>query len=187
MSSHRNLVTIIIVLVLGGVGLAIWNANQSAAPEKKVVEATDQESAMTGQNVSFIVTEGEVKKWKLEAAKAIYNEAKTEAHLQTVKGEFFDKDGKSVLHFTAPEGEYASKNNHVLLKGGVVAVSTKEDGGELRAPQMTWDAKSKEVVASGGVELTHQQGKSLAQSCRFDLDFSKIALQGGVTSTVTSP
>jgi LPS export ABC transporter protein LptC len=188
MSSHRFLVITALTLLLGGVGLAIWNANRSAAPQKApAAQVTQQSPEMVGRNVSFIITEGEVKKWKLEAAQVIYNESRTEAHLKDVKGEFFDKDGKSVMRFTAPEGEYANQNNHVLLKGGVVAVSTQENGGELRAPQMTWDAKAKEVLASGGVELIHAQGKSLAQSCRFDLGFTKIALLGGVTSTVTSP
>lgn len=188
MFSHRSLAVITLALLLAGVGLAIWSANRNDSSQKAPVsQVTEQGPQMVGHNVSFVITEGEVKKWKLEAAKAIYNEARTEAHLQNVKGEFFDQDGKSIMRFTAPEGEYANRNNHVLLKGGVVAISTQEDGGELRAPQMTWDAKAKEVLASGGVELTHAQGKSLAESCRFDLGFTKIALLGKVTSTVASP
>lgn len=188
MSSNRTLVIIAFLLLMLGGGLAIWNANRTTSQD--TAESLDKEPAgpeMVGRNISFIITEGEVKKWKLEAVQAIYNEAHTEAHLKTVKGEFFDKDGKSVLHFTAPEGEYANQNNHVLLKGGVVATSTQENGGELYAPQMSWDNKAREVVASGGIELVHGQGKSLAQVCRFALDFSHITLQGGVTSTVSSP
>lgn len=187
--SYRNLVIAALLLLVVGGGLAIWNAGK--APQQKEaapVEATGSDSEVVGKNVSFIITEGEVKKWKLDAVKAVYNENQTTAHLNDVKGTFFNKEGKPVLNFTAPEGEYASKNNQVVLKGGVIAKATQQDGNnELHAPQMSWDAKAKEVVATGGIELLHDKGKSIAQTCRFDLDFSHISLEGGVTSTVTSP
>ena len=188
MSSHRNLVAVVLILILAGIGLAIWNANQQAESEKKEsAAAVSQGPEMVGKNVTFIVTEGEVKKWKLDSIKAVYNETRTEAKLQDVKGEFFDKDGKSVLHFTAPQGEYVSQDNKVHLFGGVVATSTQDNGGEMKAPEMFWDAKSKDVFAKGGVELTHSQGTSTAQTCRFDLDFSHISFQGNASSAVMSP
>ncbi|HEY9745047.1 MAG TPA: LPS export ABC transporter periplasmic protein LptC [Oculatellaceae cyanobacterium] len=185
MTSPRNLVAVALLLLLCGAGLAIWNAER----QEPVVEEVpvSQSPQMIGQNVSFTVTEGEVKKWTLDAVQAVYNEARTEALLEGVQGEFFDPAGKSVLKFTAPKGEWRNKNNEIVLKGGVVATSTQKDGGELRAPTMHWDATDKEVVATGGIELIHQHGKSLAQTCRFNLDFSKISLQGNVTSTVSSP
>jgi LPS export ABC transporter protein LptC len=144
---------------------------------------------MTGQNVSFIVTEGTIKKWKLTAAHAIYNDNRTAADLTDVKGEFYDKDGKPVLQFAAPKGHYTNQDNAVTLTGGVVAKSTQENlqggkGGNLIAPQMVWSAKTNNVTASGGIELTFPEGKSTAQTCRFSLDFSKITLEGGVSSSI---
>lgn len=197
MNQYKNLILILFALLLVGGGLAIWSANKSAPPE--TVQTTQTPSSqVTGKNVSFIVTEGEVKKWKLEASQAIYNEDQTEAHLTDVHGEFYDKTGKPVLQFTAPKGEYTNKNNDVVLSGGVVAKSiTGKDGkpasggpgqaGEMHAPQMTWNAKSQQVTARGGVQLSFPQGHSSASVCRFNLDFSDVQLEGGVSTQVSTP
>lgn len=194
MSSYRNLVIFVLLLVLVGGGLAIWNADRKAAQmeeTKKRHEATQHSNAMIGRNVSFTVTEGEIKKWKLNAVKAIYNQDRSEADLTDVKGTFYDKKGVPVLTFTAPLGHYASRNNAVILTGGVFAkalqVKKGEVAGELRAPRMLWDAKNNQVTASGGAELNFAQGKSLAQVCRFTLDFSSVALEGDVSSTIRNP
>jgi LPS export ABC transporter protein LptC len=191
--SYRNLVIIVLLLLLGGGGLAIWNAEQNVSkrPVKAPETQATQGSQMIGHNVSFTVTEGEVKKWTLVALQAIYNESRTEAHLTGVTGQFYDKDGKPVLQFSAPKGEYLNKNNAVELTGGVIAKSTRDmgaggKGGELHAPKMVWNAKTDQVTASGGIELTFPQGKSLAQTCHFTLDFSNIILEGSVTSTFMS-
>lgn len=184
MNKQRILVTLALALLLIGGGLAIWNAGDHS-PEPAEPTRTEDPSQVVGQNVSFTVTEGAVKKWKLEAAKAVYSEDRTEAKLSEVKGEFYDQSGAAVLHFTAPKGEYTNKNNAVVLTGGVVAQSTDKDGGELRAPTMAWSAKTNKVVASGGIALTFPQGKSTAQTCRFNLDFSNLALEGGVTSVIS--
>jgi LPS export ABC transporter protein LptC len=192
MSSYRNLVIIVLLLLLVGGGLAIWNADRklSHTPEaSQTQQSEDDTPSMVGKNATFTVTEGETKKWKLTAAKATYNETSTEADLAEVTGEFYNKDGKPVLQFTAPKGHYTNKNNAVTLTGGVVAKSTQQvgqggKGGELKAPKMIWDAKTNHVTASGGIELTFPQGKSTAQVCRFTLDFSNISLEGGVNSSI---
>lgn len=192
MSSYRNLVIIALLLLLAGGGLAIWNANRKAADAPPPQEETTAEQpSMIGKNVSFTVTEGETKKWKLEASKAIYNESHSQADLTDVKGEFYNEKGEPVLSFTAPKGKYLSKDNAVTLSGGVVAKSTKETsnggkGGTMTAPQMVWSAKTDVVTATGGTELTFPEGKSTAQTCKFTLDFSNIVLEGGVSSTITS-
>jgi len=193
MQAYRNLVMIALLLLLFGGGWAIWNAGQKIGPAPETTKpAQSEDSTMVGHNVSFTVTEGAIKKWKLEAGKAIYNKTHTTAQLSDVKGEFYDAKGEPVLQFTAPEGQYVNKNNAVTLSGGVVAKSTQQvgqggKGGQLLAPTMTWNAKTNRVTASGGVELTFPEGKSTAQVCRFTLDFSNIALEGGVSSSISSP
>jgi len=193
MQSYRNLVIIASLLLLFGGGLAIWNAGQKVAPpETSHSTKNAEDSSMIGKNVSFTVTEGAIKKWKIEALKAIYNKTHTTAQLTDVKGEFYDAQGKPVLQFTAPAGEYLNKNNTVTLTGGVVAKSSQQvgqggKGGQMVAPTMTWNAKTNGVTASGGVELTFPEGKSTAQVCRFTLDFSNIVLEGGVASSITTP
>ena len=192
MQSYRNLVIIALLLLLFGGGLAIWNAGQKVAPPETRPTKNTEDSSMIGKNVSFTVTEGAIKKWKIEAVKAIYNKTHTTAQLTDVKGEFYDAQGKPVLQFTAPAGEYLNKNNTVTLTGGVVAKSSQQvgqggKGGQMVAPTMTWNAKTNGVTASGGVELTFPEGKSTAQVCRFTLDFSNIVLEGGVASSISAP
>ncbi len=195
MTSYRKLVFLVLALLVIGGGLAIWNAEKKLTQEaeyRKQQAASKNTPTMTGKNASFTVTEGKVKKWKLDASTAIYSEDNAQADLTDVKGEFYDKTGKPVLFFSAPKGKYTTKNNWVVLSGGVIAKSTQSKdqggkGGELKAPDMTWNAKSDQVTATGGAELTFPEGKSTAQTCRFSLDFSNISLEGGVTSSITTP
>lgn len=194
MSSYRNLVMIVLALLLVGGGLAIWNASKDKTEQTQVTttQTPDDGSGATGKNASFTITEGELKKWKMEAENAAYSDTQGEsgrsitAQLTNVKGEFYDKNGKVILNFSAPKGSYASKGHEVSLEGGVVAKSTDKDGGELRAPKMSWNIKSTQVLAVGGVQMIFPMGKSTARTCRFTLDFSNISLEGGVTSEITS-
>lgn len=196
MNSYRKLILFALAILLLGGGWAIWNADQNMKREeairKRQQEAAQKSPTMTGKNASFTVTEGNVKKWKLDAATAIYSENNSEATLTEVKGEFYNIQGKPILRFNAPQGKYLTKNNKVTLSGGVIAESTQTPdeggkGGKLVAPTMTWDAKTEVVTASGGVEMTFPEGKSTAQTCRFTLDFSNISFEGGVTSSLTPP
>jgi LPS export ABC transporter protein LptC len=192
MQAYRNLVIIALLLLIFGGGWAIWNAGQKVAPPEPISQSQNKDATMVGQNVSFTVTEGAIKKWKLDAKTAVYNKTRTSAQLSDVNGEFYDAKGQPVLQFTAPQGQYINKNNAVVLSGGVVAKSNQQvgqggKGGQLAAPTMTWGAKTDGVTASGGVELTFPEGKSIAQTCHFTLDFSKISLEGGVASTITAP
>lgn len=194
MTSYRKLILFVLIFLLVGGGLAVWNADQKMKreEEQRRRDAVAQNSpSMTGKNASFTVTEGKVKKWKLEAKTATYSEDKAQADLTVVRGEFYDKTGKPILEFTAPKGKYLTKNNTVSLSGGVVAKSIEGEGqegkaGQLQAPTMTWNAKSDLVHATGGVKLDFPQGKSTAQTCKFTLDFSNISLEGGVTSAISN-
>lgn len=198
MTSYRKLILFVLIFLLVGGGLAVWNADQKLKreEEQRRRDAVAQTSpSMTGKNASFTVTEGKVKKWKLEAKTATYSEDNAQADLTVVRGEFYDKTGKPILEFTAPKGKYLTKNNTVTLSGGVVAKSIEKEGtegskggkaGELKAPTMTWNTKSDLVHATGGVELNFPQGKSTAQTCKFTLDFSNISLEGGVNSAISN-
>ncbi len=195
MSSYRNWVFGALAVLLVGGGLAIWNAEKNASrlpsvPEKPLKQPGEA-GQMVGRGVSFIVTEGELKKWKLTAARAVYNPEHTDAVLSDVKGEFYNAKGEPVMAFTSKDGNYVNKDHAVVLTGNVIAKSI--DGanqnansrkGELKAPRMLWDSKTDWINATGGVTMIFPQGKSVAQSCRFNLDFSQIALHGGVASTI---
>ncbi|WP_373533103.1 LPS export ABC transporter periplasmic protein LptC [Vampirovibrio sp.] len=195
MNSYRKLILLALIILLIGGGWSIWNADQNLKREeairKQQQQAAQKNPTMTGKNASFTVTEGNVKKWKLDAATATYSEDNSEALLNDVKGEFYNAEGKPVLAFSAPHGKYLTNNNQVTLSGGVIAASKQKPetggkGGTLKAPTMSWNAKTELVTATGGVEMTFPEGKSTAQTCRFTLDFSNISLEGGVTSSLSA-
>jgi LPS export ABC transporter protein LptC len=204
----RTVMILTLLLLVAGAGLAIWNAAKNTPPTAPVTTAKAlQDDEMVAHDVSFVVTEGQIKKWKIIAETAHYNESHTNADLLKVRGEFYDKVGKPVMSFTAPKGIYRHKNHAVTLTGGVLAKTLKDapmapplgvsapasppkeghilDGGEIASPKMIWDAKSDWVNASGGVKLTFAKGTTTAQACRFNLDFSQLFLRGNVASAIT--
>jgi LPS export ABC transporter protein LptC len=210
----RTIMMITLLLLLLGGGLAIWNAGRNTERPKAVnVKQSLKNDEMIAHNVSFVVTEGQVKKWKIVAETAHYNQSRTDADLTVVKGEFYDKEGKPVMQFSAPKGIYRSMEKAVTLTGGVTARTLKKgnasapsaplipmnttstkpaadesvgilDGGEIRSPKMVWDAKSSWVNATGGVKLTFAKGTTTATACRFNLDFSQLFLKGDVASAL---
>jgi len=188
MRFSRFLVIVFLVVIVGAGGLAIWNAgHQSESTSTRPVEQEGRDRRMLGKQVSFTVTEGTAKKWKLNAAKALYNDTQTDAELSDIDGDFFNPAGKPIMHFTAPKGHYSQKKNEVSLSGGVLLKTLQEEGGLLKAPAMHWDNKSREVLAGGGVELHQGKSVSTADQCYFDLNFTKITLQGNVTTRGVSP
>jgi LPS export ABC transporter protein LptC len=174
MNTRTLMIVTLLLLVVGG-GLAIWNAEKNAKPVVPVSTKNSlQDDEMIAHDVSFVVTEGQLKKWKITAEIAHYNENRTDADLTKVSGEFYDKLGKPVMHFTAPKGIYRSFNHAVTLTGGVIAKTLKNapmapplgapapapakeggvmDGGEIASPKMVWDAKSDWVNATGESDL----------------------------------
>jgi LPS export ABC transporter protein LptC len=197
--SSRPLVIGLLLLLVGGIGFAIWTVRDTAPPAHTVAQPEkEKDSGLTGENVSFLVTEGERKKWKISAKKAFYNDAHSVAQLTDIQGEFYNASGQPILKFQAPKGQYLNKNNAVELSGGAVAKSVEATDpkapqkastsgisqGELKAPKMVWNAKTDRVTASGGVVLSFPHGVSRAQACKFNLDFSVISFSGNVASTL---
>src|SRR6478609_1868647 len=122
----RNIMMITLLLLVVGGGLAIWNAGREAEPKHLSVKKSIQNDEMLAHNVSFVVTEGQLKKWKITAETAKYNQSRTDADLTAVSGEFYDKDGKPTLQFMAPKGIYRSEAKAVTLTGGVTAKTMKK-------------------------------------------------------------
>ena len=209
MNTRNIMISTLLLLILGG-GLAIWNAGQNTDTKPLSVKKSLQNDEMLAHNVSFVVTEGQLKKWKIVAETAKYNQSRTDADLTSVSGEFYDKEGKPTLQFTAPKGIYRSMAKAVALTGGVTAKTLKKgasattseatssvnaplaaageggilDGGEIRSPKMVWDASSSWVNATGGVKLKFAKGTTTATACKFNLDFSQLTLKGDVASAM---
>lgn len=191
---QKKLLLTLFVLLLVGVVIAMMTANWQTQDAEKLKAAQQQaqedKSNITGEAVSFTVTEGEQKKWVIDAKEAVYFTDHSGATLKKVTGRFFDKTGKPVLSFTAPAGEYKTKDQQMKLTGGVSVAAIKEKTAEntgndfgLTAPNMAWSSRSNIVVASGGITMKQgKAGTSTAQRCQFALDLSSISLEGGVVS-----
>lgn len=187
------------ILLLGAVFVAMIAANlQTHKSEKK--QTVTQKENVTGETVTFTVTEGAHKKWTINAKKAVYYTDNSGATLKDIEGTFFSDEGKPVMAFLAPDGKYVTKDHQVTLTGGVQAHTLKDapqslpdQGGEtnadavsLKAPKMSWSSRSNIVTAEGGVDMSHgASGKSQADRCRFTLDLSSISLDGHVKTAMS--
>lgn len=187
----------LLILLLGAVVVAMIAASLQTRKMEKVEPVVAEKDNITAKNVSFKVTEGSHKKWAIDAKEAIYFTDNSGATLKNVEGEFYNTEGKAVMRFTAPQGVYYTKDQKVTLTGGVKAF-TLEEAGESKAPQgmgknvkllapkMGWSARSNQVLAEGGVTMTHGEGgKSQSDRCRFTLDLSTISLDGHVRSAMS--
>ena len=182
---YRNLLLIVLVLlVVGGVTAIV-----SSSRKTEDTPTNNSGASATARNVAFTINEGELKKWVIAAEDAEYFQDRTGAKLTNIHGEVFDDEGNVIVVFTAPKGEYKNENNQVLLTGGVRAQTTDEENPVIvTAPEMKWSAQSERVLASGGVKLAHKLfGESSAQNCRFNLNLTAIALEGGVVTSLSKP
>ncbi|MGE0199893.1 MAG: LPS export ABC transporter periplasmic protein LptC [Candidatus Melainabacteria bacterium] len=184
---YKNLLLMLLALIVSGVVAAIYFSGQKPDtadhPDTEQTQAED-EMNMIGKGVSMMVTEGQVKKWKIESDEAIYYPDDTGAELKNVRGEFYDAQGKPVLTFESPTGKMTQKNEVTLTGGATVATIDDQQSSSLNAQTMNWNTRSTEVLATGNVVLKHPSGTSRAGRCRFTLDFTKVSLEGGVVSEV---
>ncbi len=210
-------------LVLGLITLAIIGAIINAVMQTSEPVTTDpnasttsrnSDTTMVGEGVSFVVTEGEIKKWEIRAEQANYYPDDSGADLVNVTGEFFDESGVPILSFKAPEGSTTNKNE-VELRGGVIITSigkntdeagpdvgdsnatakttqeqttpqdTNPNGSRLTAPTVSWNTRSDFVEASGGIHVASQGfAVSKSERCKFSLDFSTVELGGDAYSEI---
>ena len=74
--------------------------------------------------------------------------------LKQAAGRFF-RAGKPRARFTAPEVVATRDKQIVVARGGVTVNSIDPPGVALRAEQITWYAERHQIVARGGVKLSH--------------------------------
>lgn len=219
MPQKRLILTLLAVFVLGITGAIVNSVIQTLDLEQKSTKDIKREiytsANISGEGVSIVVTEGDRKKWTLNAKKILYYQNRNDAKLVGIEGLFFDDAGKPIMRFFAPEGNFINEDNEITLTGGVSAKTYQEemeeaidqeaetseialneepekpetpepeDTVELSAPKMQWSSRSKEVVAEGGVKLSHGIfGASTADKCIFTLDLSKLSMQGRATSSI---
>jgi LPS export ABC transporter protein LptC len=173
------------VVLTGLVLLTLSLAGCREAHQKQALPAPEKPAPLTGQDVTFTITQQGKKSWILHAEHVTYTPDQQLAKLSTVKGQTFRPDGQPVAEFTAPVGEYNQATKTITLRDGVTAKSLGPKPVVLTAPTLTWKGNAPMANATGGVVIQNPSfGKSTANTCEFALDFSHIALQGNATSTV---
>lgn len=199
-----------IIGITGAIGYSVKETLDWEQKSTKEIKTEFLESAnVSGEGVSIVVTEGDKKKWTLNAKKILYYQHKNDAKLIGIEGLFFDDEGNPIMRFYAPEGSFINADNQITLTGGVKAKTYQEkalsqeplndaeiteadkaeeasDSVELNAPKMQWSSRSKEVVAEGGVKISHGAfGTSQANKCIFTLDLSKLSLTGQASTSIS--
>jgi LPS export ABC transporter protein LptC len=165
--------------------MAMSSGCQNAAPPVTTPPVATAPAPVTGEDVTFIVTQANRKTWMLHAKQATYSADQRLANLVGVNGEAYDSAEKAVARFTAPAGRYDQQSKIITLLNGVTATSVKDKPVVLKAPTLTWRSSSPDAEATGGITLNNQGfGTSTANTCRFSLDFTRIALTGNAITTV---
>ncbi len=188
MNHQKTLIyTVLGIIVLGGIFSLIFTSQYitNKPTDSDNGTAAKPLSDITGENVTFTITEKEHKKWELRVKETVYYKDQSGANLIGITGEFYNDKGEPVVSFTAPKGSYVDENKAIVLTDGVTVSSIDENGSSLKAPSITWSTQKDLVYAKGGVEL-NMGGYALAHAerCEFALDFSTVALLGQARSEI---
>ncbi len=188
MAPQKTLIyTILGLILLGGLfSLLFTGYYMNGAPDPESSTNNGKPIGdITGENVTFTVTEKEHKKWELQVRETVYYKDQSGANLTNISGTFYNDAGEPVVTFTAPKGTYVDKDKAVVLTDGVTVTSIDQSGSSLKAPSLTWSTKKDQVYASGGIEL-NMGGYALAHAerCEFSLDFSTVSLLGNARSEI---
>ncbi len=169
----------IISILLTGQYISTTSPSSGDNPNQK------QMGDITGENVTFTVTEKEHKKWELRVKETVYYKDQSGANLTEISGEFYNDKGEAVVSFSAPKGTYIDENKAIELTDGVTFKSLDKNSSSLKAPSVTWSTHKDLVYAKGGVEL-NMGGYALAHAdrCEFSLDFSTVSLLGQARSEI---
>jgi LPS export ABC transporter protein LptC len=198
----KPLLYLVILAIMAGVGWSIWSVKQRHLPTISQAPKTTtpaNASKLSGQNVSFTITQNSHKKWELLAKTANYNNDNTDAVLEGVTGLVYNEVGKPIAQFSAPNGVFKAKQNALNLCNGVQATQVTTDSPSLldvsnptaakpevmtlTADTMAWRGDSPKVLAQGHVRLNQpKQGVSTADKCQFTMDFNQVTLSGHAQS-----
>ena len=183
---YRNLLLIVFALFVAAGVTAIIHSGSKVKHADTTAMTSHGSANVVAKNVQFTVTQGTQKKWIISADQAEYFQDRTGARLTGIKGHVYDAAGKELVEFLAPHGEYINRDSQVKLTGGVSAHTLDDKNSVVvSAPGMMWSSKAKTVLADGGVTIQHNTfGQSHASRCRFNLDLTAIALEGGVVTEV---
>jgi LPS export ABC transporter protein LptC len=156
-----------------------------APPKPPALPVKTAQTPLTGQDVSFTITEAGKKSWTLHADQVTYSPDQRLANLTGVTGQAYDKAEKPTASFSAPAGRYDQVSKWITLLNGVTAKSVGPKPVTLTAPTLSWKSNTPLATASGGVQINNQAfGKSTANTCQFSLDFTHIQLTGNASTTV---
>lgn len=140
-----------------------------------------------GQTITLTETEGGRRKWVLKMKEIKYSKDNSLAQLIEINGLVYGDNNAILFAFNAPEGQYHKEKNQILLHKGAKMISP-EAKIKIQAKEMSWSSKGKQIQASGNIQMEKSGfASSKAQHAIIAMDFSKIQLSGGVTSTLGNP
>lgn len=123
--------------------------------------------------------------WRASAKTIDVDYDKQQAALRDVQCVFTEND-KPALEARAPTVAAYLKDRRVVLSGGVVARAPATRT-LLRADQLEWDLKGKEVNATGNVKYVRGDFAVTGSRLRADLDLKRARLEGDVRMQAVEP
>ncbi len=129
--------------------------------------------------VSYIHTDGNGRRWMLEADTALYDRDRRMALLNRVRVTFY-KQGEEVLFLTANKGELQADHKFMTVRGDVVARSAPDT--ILRTQSLVYQGKTGLVTTKDPVDLETTRMRIKGVGMTLDLGSQRMKIHRSIQS-----
>ncbi|MBW2148306.1 MAG: LPS export ABC transporter periplasmic protein LptC [Deltaproteobacteria bacterium] len=164
------------ILIIIGIGLCIVYRGDVLLPALPLSLAKLDVKA---DKVSYTHTDGNGRRWTLEANTALYDRDRQKALLNRIRVTFYSQ-GEEVLFLTANEGELQAGNKLMTVRGDVVARSAPDT--VLRTQSLVYRGKTGLITTQDPVDIktTRMQIKGIGMT--LDLESQRMQIHRSIQS-----
>ena len=167
--------------------LIIWGFVWSLFITKTVKKNKDNKSMKNQhaivKNIIVTETQEEKKYWEFYAKSGEYDSEDTKVQLNSIIGNFYDKNEEVAVSFQSDKGNYDEKTKKVTLNGNNLFVG--KNGSQLFADQLIWQGTDKDILANGNVQyIQDEKIITKANKAVFNSDLTNFKVIGKVKTKI---
>lgn len=167
----KILVGILAVLFVCLVVWVVRTTPTSAPPHEKF----DPPRYVEYENNEISEERNGVKIWEINAEKITLDSLTQDAHLENVKGKFYNEDGRT-LEVVGKEASYSQSTKNIVISGDVVA--TDSDGAKLTSGHLAWGDKDGILIAEENVKISKEDMRAYGDQAASTDGFKHFFLKG---------
>jgi LPS export ABC transporter protein LptC len=179
----RSLVGLVILGSLGVVSIFMWRALAPGPGERNPSARPDAAADLKLDRVHYTETREGMKEWELEAASAVYYQAKEIIVLEKVRGTFYGKNEESYT-LVGERGSFNTQTKVIEVYDGVKIDSSH--GYHMRTQSLQYRADQRELATSDPVEINGPDMRIQGVGMVVELNRECLKILGGVTTTLSS-